>query len=410
MSRWRLVLRYDMIQRMSQPSFWIGGFFLPILGILAVVGVGYIRDRALASQPVEPEPVVYGVGVVDEAGLLKVIPDQIPPEALLFYPHEAAARLALEQKTIQSYYVIPPDYLTTGKLQAYVLTFNVMGMSEKIPDPWLHMALQANLLEGDLQKLDFVLHPMQLETEALAPQQNFGDNDMLAFYIPYSVTLLFYMFVLMSASMLLNAIAIEKQNRVLEILLVSLRPLDLLIGKMASLALLSLAQLLVWAGSGLLILRLGGKALSLPPGVSLPPTLLAWGVIFFLLGYLIYAALLASVGALVSDVREASQVTIVIISPLMIPLFFITALIENPHGSFSTAMSLIPLTSPVVMMTRLAVGHVPFWQPFVAIALLMVTAWLIVRSTANIFRTQIMLTGQPLTLKRYVQALLGHSR
>lgn len=409
MSRWRLVLRYDMIQRMSQPGFWIGGFLLPILGILAVVGIGYIRERALATPPAEPEPAVQGVGVVDEAGLLKVIPDQIPPEALLLYPTEAAARLALEQKAIQSYYVIPPDYLNTGKLQAYVLTFSVVDMSEKVPDPWLRIALQANLLEGDLQKLGFVLHPMQLETEALAPQQDFEGNDTLAFYIPYSVTLLFYMFVLMSASMLLNAIAVEKQNRVLEILLVSLRPLDLLIGKMASLALLSLAQLLVWAGSGLLILRLGGKALSFPPGVSLPPTLLAWGVIFFLLGYLIYAALLASVGALVSDVREASQVTMVIISPLMIPLFFITALIQNPHGGFSTALSLIPLTSPVVMMTRLAMGNVPAWQLLVALAGLVITAWFIVRAAANLFRTQLMLTGQPLTLKRYLLALFGRT-
>lgn len=409
MSRWRLVLRYDMIQRMSQPGFWLGGFLLPILGILVVVGIGYIRERALATQPAEPEPVVQGVGVVDDAGLLKMIPDQIPPEALLFYPTEAAARLALQQKAIQSYYVIPPDYLTTGKLQAYILTVNVVDMSEKFPDPWLRIALQANLLEGDLQKLGFVLHPMQLETEVLAPQQDFEGNEMLAFYIPYSVMLLFYMFVLMSASMLLNAIAVEKQNRVLEILLVSLRPLDLLIGKMASLALLSLAQLLVWTGSGLLILRLGGKALSLPSGVSLPPTLLAWGIIFFLLGYLIYAALLASVGALVSDVREASQVTVVIISPLMIPLFFITALIGNPHGSFSTVLSLIPLTSPVVMMTRLAMGNVPAWQLLAAIAGLVITAWFIVRAAANLFRTQLMLTGQPLTLKRYILALFGRT-
>jgi ABC-2 type transport system permease protein len=111
----------------------------------------------------------------------------------------------------------------------------------------------------------------------------------------------------------------------------------------------------------------------------------------------------------VPNLREASQATFAVIWPLIIPLFFINALIQNPDGTLAVGMSLFPLTSPIAMMTRLSTGQVPLWQPLLAVGLLAVTAFGVVRAVAGMFRAQTILSGQPYSLKRYVNALLGRA-
>jgi len=129
--------------------------------------------------------------------------------------------------------------------------------------------------------------------------------------------------------------------------------------------------------------------------------------VYFLLGYAMYASLMAGLGAMVPNLREASQATCVVILPLIIPLFFINALIGQPGSTLSVVLSLFPLTSPVAMMTRLATGSVPWWQPFLAAVLQGLTALLIVKSVAGMFRAQYLLTGQAFNVKLFLKALVG---
>jgi len=118
---------------------------------------------------------------------------------------------------------------------------------------------------------------------------------------------------------------------------------------------------------------------------------------------------MAGLGALVPNLREASQATILVIFPLIIPVVLLSILINDPHGLLATVLSLFPLTSPVAMMTRLAAGGVPFWQTLLAAALLAVTAVLVVRSVARMFRAQTILSGQPFSRKVFFNALFGRS-
>jgi ABC-2 type transport system permease protein len=132
-------------------------------------------------------------------------------------------------------------------------------------------------------------------------------------------------------------------------------------------------------------------------------------LIFFLLGYAVYASLMAGLGALVPNLREASQATILVIFPLIIPIFLLSILIEQPNGMLAVILSIFPLTSPVAMMTRLASGEVPFWQIMLAVVFLALTAVFVVRSVARMFRAQTILSGQPFSRKVFFQALLGKS-
>jgi ABC-2 type transport system permease protein len=117
---------------------------------------------------------------------------------------------------------------------------------------------------------------------------------------------------------------------------------------------------------------------------------------------------MAAIGALVPNLREASQATFIVILPLLIPLMSISVLIAAPDGGLATTLSLVPFTSPIAMMTRLAAAGVPFWQLLLAAVLLAITGILVLRLVASMYRAQTLLTGQPFSLKRLFSALVGH--
>jgi ABC-2 type transport system permease protein len=222
------------------------------------------------------------------------------------------------------------------------------------------------------------------------------------------MAILFYMFITMGSSLLIRNVSGEKENQVMEILMLSIDPRQMLTGKLIGLGIASLLPTIAWLGASYIILRLGGGVLNLPAELTIPSTLLAWGIIFFILGYIVYASLMAGAGALLPNMKEISQATWVV----MIPLFvgYIVALMasgEAPHGALPTALSLFPLTAPIVMMMRLTIGGVPLWQPFMAVGLMALTAVFVVRAVSRMFRAQALLSGQPFSARRFANALLG---
>ena len=165
--------------------------------------------------------------------------------------------------------------------------------------------------------------------------------------------------------------------------------------------------MVVWFGSGFIIMRLGGTTLNIPANLQLPPSLLLWSILFFLLGYGMYGGLMAGIGAIVPNLREASQASYVIIIPVIIPMLMIGSTINDPNGMLATAISIFPLTAPVAMITRLSTGIIPLWQPILAAFLLLGTVILVIRSVAGLFRSQILLTGQKFNIIIFFRALLG---
>ena len=162
-------------------------------------------------------------------------------------------------------------------------------------------------------------------------------------------------------------------------------------------------------GTGRLLLARGSTVFNLSQAFQLPPSFLFWGLVFFLLGYAVYASLMAGLGALVPNLREATQATILVIFPLIIPIVLLSVLIQNPNSTLAVVLSLFPLTSPVTMMTRLAAGNVPLWQTVLSAVLLALTAVFIVRAVARMFRAQTILSGQTFSPKLFLSTLFAKS-
>ena len=405
-----IIFKTEFINTVTRRSFLITLILVPllpslILGALTLFGNSE-SDMSETGLPQMPSEGAEIDGYVDLAGIITAFPEWIEEGQLLAFDSTDAARIATEDGEIQGFYVISPDYLETGDVQYYLQDFNpfssmgISGMMESL--------IQYNLLGGDPQLFAVYANPIQLDQVDLTPtEEEQNDGGVASFYVPYGVTLMFYFLTFSSASLLLNSIAKEKENRVMEILMNAVTPRQLLTGKILALGLVGLLQLVVWLGSGIVLLRLGGTTFNIPASLQLSPTLLFWGIVLFIAGYLIYATIMAGIGALVPNLREASQATFMVIIPLLIPLLLVSNIIEAPNSTLPLVLSLIPFTATNTLMTRLAIGPVPLWQLLTSLGLMILTFILLIQAVAKMFKTQLLLTGQKFSLGLYLKYLMG---
>jgi ABC-2 type transport system permease protein len=414
MSQWIKIFKFEIITLISRFSFWFGLLGIPLIGFLIInlvsmVGQGQPGTEAafqkvtqMMSSPEDKRP----QGFVDLAGIIRAFPASDDQRNLIQYPDESMARKNLDNGTIKGYYVVPANYIATGVIPYYRKSFELAADGQEFSN--FSRIIRFNLL-GNQAMLDLFEQPIQVNLVPLVPPEtpHRDQGNVMTFMLPYAIMMLFYIFILGSASLMLSSVAKEKENRVLESLLVSVTPFQLLTGKILGLGIVGLFQVLIWLSSGMIMLQLGGQSMNLPKSFILPPSILIWAVVYFVLGYIVYASFMAGIGALAPNLREGSQTTTLVMIPLIVPLFFISLLVQEPNGLMATVLSIFPLTSPTTMMMRISIGPVPLWQNALAILLLIGMAFLSIRIVSSLFRAQTMLSGQTFNVKRYFMAIFG---
>jgi ABC-2 type transport system permease protein len=287
--------------------------------------------------------------------------------------------------------------------------------------------LLLNLQGGDLEAADRIWNPVgQLEERVITssaeqetpdaseacsrPGSSCQSNDLVR-YIPSLMAALFYISFMFSSTMLFTSIATEKENRTLEVLLLSISPRQLLAGKTIGLGIAGIIQTIFWLGAVFTIFNLGGSTLSLPENFSFPVNILVWSLIFFLSGFGVYASLMAGAGALAPKMKDASAANFIAMSPLLIGYMvgIMAPLAESADAALPVILSFFPLTSPILMVMRLTDSIVPLWQLLVSAGLLIGTAYMINRATASMFQAQNLLSGEPFSIKRYFRVFFAGS-
>ncbi|MGD8902023.1 MAG: ABC transporter permease [Anaerolineae bacterium] len=413
MNKTFLVFRHELATTFRRRSYLLIGFGLPILAAVVVIVISFLRgdeDPSAGAQNAPLPPAIQIEGYVDQSGLIRFIPDAIPSGRLRSYPSEELAQEALAVGQITAYYLIPADYVQRGELY-YVYPDSKPLLSDG--QEWVILRTLVENLVDDPELASIVWDPIHLEWTSLAPSAQPGNvesNEVVQFLPAVMVILLFVSF-MMSANLLSENVSSEKENRTMEILMVSISPRQMLVGKVAALGAAGLVQTIVWVGTAYLMINLGGTTLALPEGFSIPASILFWGVVFYLLGYAVYGSLMAGVGALTPRLKEAGQASFVILSPLLIG--YIVGLLAPMAGDteavLPVVLSIVPLTAPVLMMMRLTDGSVPLWQLLLSAALMLGTAYLIIRAVAAMFHAQNLLSGQPFSPRRFFRALLGRA-
>jgi ABC-2 type transport system permease protein len=193
----------------------------------------------------------------------------------------------------------------------------------------------------------------------------------------------------------------EKTDRVVEILVSSMTPMELLSGKILGMAAVGLTQIAVWVamagfvvGSGLS----GAQAAGVDLAAVLRPAVAVWFAVFFLLSYLVTVGVYAAGGAIVSSEKEAQQVLTPVVFVFLVPWFLLMPILTNPDSTLSVVLSLVPIYTPMTMFIRILVSEPPAWQVALSLALSVATIVFLLKATAKIFRAGLLATGKRPTI------------
>ncbi len=423
MSKTLLVMRQEIYKTLRSPGYVIFAFVVPVLAVVILAAVTLVRERngdgSTAVAANAPSQATIAVeGYVDQSGLIRTIPADIPADRLRGYVDEAQAQRALAAGEITAYYVIPPDFMQSGR------AFYVFPDTRSYLDdgqPWvMDRTLMLNLLGGDAKLADWAWSPTwnvtttnitasgtgQRGEDCSRPGAACKSNDLVR-YIPALMVAIFFAAFMVSSSRLFNTIGIEKENRTLEVLLLAISPRQFLAGKTLGLGAMGILQTLAWLSAVYIASALGGSTLRLPEGFVFPAEILVWGVVLFVGGYGLYASLMAGAGALVPRMKEAGVANVIVMIPLFVGYMvgLMAPLSDSANAALPIALSFFPLTAPVVMMMRLSNGAVPLWQLLLASGLIYTAAWWALRAVADMFHAQNLLSGQAFSVKRYLDAL-----
>ena len=419
-----LVIKHELTCTLGKRSYWITTLLLPLIILALTFGAQFINQEMTDGEAKELLPgfvtenntLQQPRGYIDRAAVLQNLPPALPADLLIPFSDETEARRALDAQEIKEYYLIEEDFLSTGEVTLVQENFSPLKQLSR--DSLLSYLITYNLVD-DPATTPLLRNPLQQSnSSALAPSQLVaahnsgglvtGDDELWTYAVPYAVLFIFFFTLTMSSSFMLHSVTAEKENRIVEVLLLSLRPTELMLGKILGLGVAALLQITIWLGGSLLTMS-SHSFFKLASNISidLPPGFIGWAGCYFLLGYLMFASLLGALGALAPNARAGNQFTFILMLPLMIPLWLQSSLLEAPQGKLAIFLSIFPLTAPVSMMARLAIVNVPRWQLLVSLGLLVVTTYGIVQLAAHFFRADTLLSNATLNWQRVKSVMLG---
>jgi len=390
MNKTTLIARHEFLVTIRRRAFIIFTLAFPLLAIFGILAAQVISGLA------KPPAALETVGYIDQAGgftdftsqgSVTIKPFTIPGDA----------QKALLDNSIKEYFVIPPDYLQTGAIQRYTLNrqLDTSGKTEQV----IRDFLLGNLLKGKNSQavIDRVKAPLNMTSIILTASGEVAPNQggFAAFIIPYIFGLLLLMSIFFSSGYLLQGLGEEKENRVMEILLSSVSARQLLAGKVIGLGAAGLLQVIIWLFSAQFLARYASSTWGAIIGnLQVPAEFLILGTVYFILGYLLFAVLMAGVGAVSPTAREGQQLSTLFTATGVIPLMFMQFIIENPNHVVSQAMTIIPITAPITVMIRLGITEIPMWQIAASIAVMILAIFGCFVLAAKLFRTFLLMYGK----------------
>ena len=430
MSNVSIIIQREFNERVRKKSFIITTLLMPVLMIALMIAPALIMQYSQGDKKM--------IAVIDESGL--VAPQLESDEELAFETTDLRTEEARKQLTDKfGVLYIGSDILENPnnvKLYANAssslsIESNITGQIERILEA---EKLRAYNIENLSQILDEVKTSVSMQTfrnDKSQEEETQAQSSTVATVLGYVLGFILYMFLLIYGSMVMQSVIEEKNNRVLEVMVSSVRPFDLMLGKILGVAAVAVVQVLIW---GVLIVGVGALVMphlmpadvmasaqamqqGMPDAASMsgmsPEMLQAVAamtdfgyvvkifvclLLFVFGGYLLYSAMFAAVGSAVDNVQDASQLQMPITLPIILALLMMLAVIKDPNSSMAFWFSIIPFTSPVVMMARIPYD-IPLWEIALSLVVLYASFVGMVWFAAKIYRVGIFMYGKKPTLK-----------
>ena len=403
-----LVAWQELVVNLRRPTFILMTLLIPALGLIAVLAASLFGGELGSFFKTQFGPSQEVIGYVDQSGLIQ---PNLPGYEGQFaaYADESQARAALLAKEISFYFVLPPDYLQSGTVVAYDIGGGLSSLAAADSDI-LPQFLVDQLLAG---RVDPVIQarartPAEIVSVALNDKGEVDTkstfNWVADFVVPYLFSMLFMITVFTTAGFLLQGVSTEKEGRIIEILLSSISPGQLLTGKILGLGALGLGQMLFWVGSAAGILAATVALFAMVGVIELSVTSVILDVVFFILGYLLFATLMAVAGSMGTSMRESQQIAGIFSIGSALPYLGLAVMLSNPNSPIVLALSYFPLTSPMMMLIRLGFGPVPAGQVIISLVLLVAGLAFCLWAGAKVFHVGLLMYGKRPGLKDLLRA------
>lgn len=390
MNKTILIFNHEFLHTLKRTGFIILTLALPVLALL---GIGIFQ---IISGVAKPPPEVTRIGYVDEVGNFGQFTTQ-GKITLVRFDSTDAARQALLKKDIKEYFVIPENFISTGTISLYTT------QKELAPPAATTTAIQ-NFITGNLlaekvppNVITRIEAPLNVTLTTLtptgteAPQQG-GIANLI---IPGVFSLLLMLSLIFTSSYVLQSLGEEKENRLMEILLSSVSTRQLLTGKVLGLGAAGLVQVVVWVITFPLLLKLASSSIGgLISAIQIPANFWILGIIYFILGYLVFAVLSASIAAVTSTVQEAQGLTGIYTLFAIAPFWFFSLLMIFPDSPVWVVFSIFPFSAPVLVMIRLGLTGVPAWQLAASMIVLVLCIAAGLLLSAKLLRTYTLMYGK----------------
>ena len=420
-----LITKREFLTQVKKKSFII----LTILAPLFMIGFGVVISFMFKANETE-----YQFNVIDKSNIFKQLK---PAKEITYIPVPIATEKSLvlglkDTKEVDGVLIIPElknqDYeqlqketqlLTNKQISFDVRARIANGISDIIKNEKIKNLGLTELQIKDLDK-DF-----QLNTVNVVDKSEHDDNFAFGIKSGLSMLLMYvvFMFIMIYGVRVMRSVLEEKNNRVVEIIISSVKPFELMMGKILGVTGVALVQFSIWITMSVIsALILGNKFAATPQNINertmekmsnfneiagaVSDTLfsLNYGLIifvfilYFILGYLFYSSMYAAIGSAVDNETETQQFTLYAILPLMLGLYGSFTIMKNPDGPMGFWLSIIPFTSPVAMIARIPFG-VPAWQLILSVVLLVLSTLGMIFIASKVYRIGILMYGNKATVK-----------
>jgi ABC-2 type transport system permease protein len=395
-SKTRIVAISEFMTNVKRKEFIILTFLLPLILVMSMV----IPLFFMQTVSYEKET----LGVVDETNIVfPILKERYNDYIIKEIASANEARQLLENNDISSYIVIPSDFLKIGKASYYskvqLSSFSSanINLERILSDIVIESLLEDKGVSNEI--INKVKNPIEMERITVTKKGEEVETPF-SFVGNYLLPLFLFMSIMNAGGYLLNGIIEEKENKVVEVLLSTISPNELLSGKILGLGGLGIVQVGIWI-SGIVIITSFLKI----PLVSLEKGILI--MVFFVLGYLFYSSVFAMIGSISTSTRDSQQISAVVSFLVFIPLLLFFGIVQNPNMTFIRLFGMIPPFIPTIMMMRILLSEVPVIDIIVSIIILSVSLIFSARIASKVFKIGILMYGKKPSVNELIRWIRG---
>lgn len=425
-----IIIGREYTERVSKKSFIISTILMPLLMLGLMIAPALITIFSTADTKT--------IAVIDNS---KVIAQSlISNDEINYISLDVPLDSALANADIDGVLLIEESILTSSAgVSLYTNEASSITIEQNITSQIENTIEEQRLKNYDIENLEEILDAVKanVSLQTYRNDQEAGSNassSFLSYIIGTIMTFMLYIFLLLYGQMVMTSIIEEKNNRVLEIVVSSIKPAQLMMGKIIGIGLVAVTQVLIWAAlisviSGSLLPALlptevmnevtafnNGTidintatndadllhALSVLGNVGYILSIFGYLMLFLIGGFLFYSSIYAAIGSAVDNIQDAGQFQSIVVFPIIIGLILSMTVVNDPNSTLATIMSLIPFTAPMVMMARIPFG-IATWEIIASLVLLYISFLFMVWVAAKIYRVGIFMYGKKPTIKDLVR-------